>query len=125
MTTSTTTTSTTPWLLQLDRILKGLEKRQKLAVLAALNLAMVNSIDSKGTQLDDITAGFYNAANCLYVKRSLRSKDADELMSRGVQLADLFDLLPRRQAEAELKRERSVMLTLCQKLLAIGGRQVA
>lgn len=110
-------TNATSWRLDLDGILDGLEKSQKLAVFGALNLAMVQSIDSKGTSLGDVIAGFYNAANCLYVKRSFRHKDADELMSRGVQLADLFDVLPRRQAEAELKREKEVMRGICYKLL--------
>jgi hypothetical protein len=117
--------STTSWRLQLDRILDGLDKGQRLAVFAALNLAMVQSIDRKGASLGDVTAGFYNGSNCLYVKRSLRQKDADELMSRGVQLADLFEVLPRRQAEAELKREKDAMRAICYKLLAIDGRQVA
>lgn len=94
------TTRMTSWRLHLDQILAGLERAQKLTVFAALNLAMVQSIDRRGAALGDVTAGFYNAKNCLYVKRSLRQKDAEELMSRGVQLADLFDVLPRKQAEA-------------------------
>lgn len=118
-------TNTTSWRLRLGHILHGLEKAQKLTVFGALNLAMVQSIDSKGASLGDVTAGFYNAANCLYVKRSLRHKDADELMSRGVQLADLFEVLPRRQAEVELKCEKDAMRAICYKLLAIDGRQVA
>lgn len=113
------------WRLYLDQILDGLEKPQKLTVFAALNLAMVRSIDRKGAALDDITAGFYNAKNCLYVKRSLRQREADELMSRGVQLVDLFAALPRKQAEAELKREKDAMRAICDKLLATGSRQVA
>lgn len=119
------TTSTNPWRLHLEHILGGLDKPQKLAVFAALNLAMVQSIHSKGSGLGEVTAGFYNSTNGLYVKRSLRNKDAEELMSRGVQLADLFEVLPRRQAEAELKRERNAMRIICYKLLAIDERQVA
>lgn len=64
-------------------------------------------------------------ANCLYVKRSLKDKDANELMSRGVQLADLFDVLPRRQARAELKNEMNAMRAICYRLLAIDDRQAA
>lgn len=119
------TTSTTSWRLHLDQILEGLERAQKLTVFAALNLAMVQSIDRRGAALDEVTSGFYNAKNCLYVKRSLRQKDAEDLMSRGVQLADLFAALPRKQAEAELKREKDAMRGICNKLLAIGERRVA
>jgi hypothetical protein len=113
------------WRLDLQSILSGLERPQKLAVFAGLNLAMLASIDSKGRALADVTAGFYNAANCLYVKRSIKHKNADELMSRGVQLLDLFAILPRRRAEAELKSEKNAMRAICYKLLAIDGRQAA
>jgi hypothetical protein len=119
------TTHTVHRRLSLARILKRLEEAQRLAVFAGLNLAMLQSVDSKGQALRDITAGFYNVANCLYVKRSFRQSDADELMSRGVQLADLFDVLPRKQAESELKREKNAMRAICYKLLAIDERQVA
>jgi hypothetical protein len=119
------TTRSISWRLDLKRILNGLDKPRKLAVFAGLNLAMLHSIDNKGAALPDITAGFYNVANCLYVRRSLKHNEADELMSRGVQLADLFDVLPRKQAEAELKRERSAMRLICYKLLAIDERQAA
>lgn len=119
------TTDTALWRLDLPSILSGLEKSQKLAVFAGLNLAMLASIDAKGKALSEITAGFYNATNCQYVKRSIKHKEADELMSRGVQLSDLFEVLPRRTAEAELKVEKNAMRAICYKLLAIDERQAA
>jgi hypothetical protein len=113
------------WRLDLEQLLNGLGKSQKLAVFAGLNLAMLSSIDSKGAALADVTAGFYHAANCLYIRRAVKDKAANELMSRGIQLADLFEALPRRQAEAELKHELSAMRAICYKLLAIDDRQAA
>jgi hypothetical protein len=119
------TTRIHSWRLDLEHLLNGLAKPQKLAVFAGLNLAMLSSIDSKGAAIANVMAGFYHAANCLHVKRSIKDKDANELMSRGVQLADLFDALPRRQAGAELKHEMNAMRAICYKLLAIDDRQAA
>ncbi|HET6884225.1 MAG TPA: hypothetical protein VFI31_28995 [Pirellulales bacterium] len=113
------------WRLELESLFNGLAKPQKLAVFAGLNLAMLASVESKAATLSDVTAGFYHAANCLYVKRSMKNKDANELMSRGVQLADLFDALSQRRAEAELKRELHAMRAICYKMLAIDDRQAA
>jgi hypothetical protein len=113
------------WRLDLETLFDNLPKPQKLAMFAGLNLAILSSIDSKGEAIPSVTAGFYHAANCLYVKRSIKDKNANELMSRGVQLPDLFDALPRGQAEGELKREMNAMRAICYKLLAIDDRQAA
>jgi hypothetical protein len=64
---------------------------------------------------------FFHADNCLFVKRRLRHKSAAEIMSRGVQLPDLFDALPADKAQQEFQREMLAMRLLCLKLL--GGKQ--
>jgi hypothetical protein len=37
---------------------------------------------------------FFHVENCLFVRKNLKEKIADQIMSRGVQLPDLFDALP-------------------------------
>lgn len=59
---------------------------------------------------------FFNADNCLFV-RKLLGKTADEIMSRGVQLPDLFDSMLLEEAHREFQRELEVMRSLCRKLL--------
>jgi uncharacterized protein involved in exopolysaccharide biosynthesis len=44
-------------------------------------------------------------------------KAADEVMSRGVQLPDLFEALPAEQAQREFQRELAAMRSLCLQLL--------
>ncbi|MGH7227051.1 MAG: hypothetical protein ACRELF_27865, partial [Gemmataceae bacterium] len=53
----------------------------------------------------------------LFVRKRLRDKIADEIMSRGVQLADLFDSLPTDEAQREFQRELAIMRGMCLKLL--------
>jgi len=60
---------------------------------------------------------FFNAENCLWVHRQLKSVAADEIMSRGVQLADLFDVLPAAKAKVEYSKELEAIRRLCVKLL--------
>jgi hypothetical protein len=49
---------------------------------------------------------FYHARNCLYVQKHFRRKEAQIIMSRGVQLPDLFDCLPQ-EAQREQLMKRS------------------
>lgn len=60
---------------------------------------------------------FYNAENCLYVRKHLTKKTADSIMSHGVQLPDLFDSLPTEEAQREFFHELETMRTLCLNLL--------
>jgi len=52
---------------------------------------------------------FFHADNCLFVRNDLRDKTADGIMSRGVQLADLFELLPMEEARREFQHELATM----------------
>jgi hypothetical protein len=60
---------------------------------------------------------FFHAENCLFAQKHLRDRNVREVMSRGVQLADLFDALPPEQAHRELQRELAAMRSLCLKLV--------
>lgn len=60
---------------------------------------------------------FFHAENCLFVRRHLRAKLADKIMSHGVQLPDLFDILPAEKAHRKFQRELAKMRELCLRLL--------
>ena len=111
--------------IELRAILARLDQSQRLAVFAVINLGVMQSVGAKAMSPDQATERFFHVSNCLYVKRSLKNKLADEVMSRGVQLADLFDSLPSPQARVELSKELVCMHDLCLKLLRLGERQTA
>jgi hypothetical protein len=92
-------------------------RSERLALFAFVNLGLVESLASGRMSASDALKIAYHADNCLYVRRELRDKTADEVMSRGVQLADLFDTLPAKEARRELQRELAAMRSLCLKLL--------
>ena len=68
-------------------------ERQALEAFAVLNLGLIESLRSGTISANDGVVRFYNAANCLFVRRKMKNSLCDEIMSRGVQLADLFDAL--------------------------------
>jgi len=63
---------------------------------------------------------FYHAENCLYVQKHFRKKEAQAIMSHGVQLPDLFDCLPPEEARREFYHELETIRSLCLKLLGKG-----
>jgi hypothetical protein len=91
--------------------------RQALETFALLNLGLVESLRNGALNANDGVAQFYNAANCLYVRRAIKNSVCDEIMSRGVQLPDLFEILSPSLARRELATELNVMGKLCLKLL--------
>jgi hypothetical protein len=84
---------------------------------ALLNLGVIEGLDHGSMSATSAVRSFYNADNCLYVRKRMKGKIADRIMSRGVQLPDLFDVLPRDEAHREFKRELATMRTLCLQLL--------
>ena len=60
---------------------------------------------------------FFHTENCLFVRKQLRDKLADAIMSHGVQLPDLFEALPPEEAHREFQRELATIRLLCLKLL--------
>jgi hypothetical protein len=88
-----------------------------MAVFALLNLGVIESLANGIVSASDAVRAFYTAANCLFVRRRLKNKIADEVMSRGVQLPDLFDILPAEESHREFQRELAVMRSLGHKLL--------
>jgi hypothetical protein len=105
--------------LRLQAILteSGEGSADRLPVFALLALGLVESLANGVLSASGAVRSFFTADNCLYVRKLLRDKAADEVMSRGVQLPDLFDALPAEEAQREFQRELAAMRTLCLKLL--------
>ena len=84
---------------------------------ALLNLGIVESLTEGTLTPGDAIRYFFNGENCLFVQEKLRDKTADEIMGRGVQLQDLFDILPKRAARQAFQRELQTIRALCSRLL--------
>lgn len=106
------------WTIELKSLLARTDDpRQQGAAFALLGLGMTESLISGARGASEALHEFFHAENCLFVKQTLHSRAADELMSRGVQLADLFDVLPLNEAQREYQRELAAMHALCLRLL--------
>lgn len=90
---------------------------QQVSVFALLALGITESLTGGAMTASDAIRLFFNGENCRYVRKTLRSAVADELMSRGVQLPDLFEALPAEVAHREFRRELESIRTLCLRLL--------
>ena len=51
------------------------------------------------------------------MRKELRDKTADKIMSQGVQLHDLYEALPASEAEQEFRCELASIRSLCLQLL--------
>src|SRR5438132_36833 len=92
-------------------------RSQQMALFALLNLGLVESLANGAISAAEALRIFFHADNCLFVRKQLHNKTADRLMSHGVQLADVFELLPAEDARREFQRELTTMRGLCLKLL--------
>lgn len=95
----------------------GKTPKQQAALFALLNLGLIESLANGLMSTTDAVRIFFHADNCLFVRKRLRVKTADEIMSHGVQLPDLFDALPPEEAQRQFQRELAIMRSLCMKLL--------
>lgn len=94
-----------------------MQQSQQLEFFALLNLGLVQSLASGVLSATEAIQRFYNAENCLYVRKHLTDKTADTIMSHGVQLPDLFESLPAEDAQREFFHELETMRSLCLNLL--------
>ena len=90
---------------------------EQLKYFALLNLGLVESLLSGVLSASEAIQRFYHADNCLYVRKHLRSKEANVIMSHGAQLPDLFEVLPAEEAQREFYHELEAIRALCLKLL--------
>ena len=91
---------------------------QQLVLFALLTLGVLESLANGVLSAMDALRVFFHAENCLFVRKQLRDKTADAIMSHGVQLPDLFEVLPLTEAHREFQRELAATRWLCLKLLA-------
>ncbi|MHB1425667.1 MAG: hypothetical protein ACYC3I_21065 [Gemmataceae bacterium] len=105
--------------MDLQNLLAASERTssQSKALFALLNLGIVESLANGLISAADAPRVLYNADNCLFVRKQLRDKTADEIMSRGVQLPDIFEALPADEAQREFQHELATLRGLCLKLL--------
>lgn len=104
--------------IRIDLSDTGGEGAQQLELFALVNLGLVQSLTSGVLNVTDAIQRFYHADNCLYVKKQLRSREANAIMGHGVQLPDLFDSLPPEEAQREFLHELEIIRSLSLKLLA-------
>jgi hypothetical protein len=90
---------------------------QQSALFALLCLGIIDSLANGLLSATDALRLFFHAENCSFVRKSLRDKLADKIMSHGVQLPDLFDILPPQETHREFQRELAAMRSFCLKLL--------
>lgn len=90
---------------------------ENLELFALLNLGILESLNHGLMSASDALRTFFHAENSLFVRQQLRDRTADEIMSRGVQLPDLFEVLPTEKAQREFQREMTALHTLCLRLL--------
>ncbi len=92
-------------------------QEQPTALFAVAALGILDSLAAGSMTPTDAIRSFFHAKNCRYVRSKLRDRRADEVMGRGVQLADLFDVLPVEEAHREFQHEVAAMKSLCHELL--------
>ncbi len=92
---------------------------EQVEIFALLNLGILESLSHGLISAADALSTFYHAENCQFVRQRMRNRTADEIMSRGVQLSDLFDALPplvaQRQFQHELAKMHALSLALLEK----------
>ena len=92
----------------------------RLTIFAVVNLGIIELLANGSLSAKDAVLLFFNADNCLHVRKQLKNEVADKIMSHGVQLPDLFDALPLDEAQRQFLHELSVMRSLCFQLIDRG-----
>jgi hypothetical protein len=90
---------------------------QPLALFAVTSLGIIESLVAGSMTPTQATQAFFHGKNVRFVKAKLRDERADEIMGRGVQLADLFDAMPVEEAHREFQHELQAMKVLCNEVL--------
>ena len=96
------------------------DRDDRLTIFAVISLGIIESLANGSLSAKDGVSLFFNAGNCLYVRKNLKHKLAEKIMSHGVQLPDLFDILPLEEAPRQFLHELSAMRALCFQLIDNG-----
>jgi hypothetical protein len=102
---------------ELSLLLAEKQPAERQRLFGVMTLGVVESLASGVLSPDDAVRLFFHADNCLYVGKHLGTKVADEIMGRGVQLPDLFEILPAKVAATELEAELTRIRSACLKLM--------
>ena len=89
----------------------------RLALFAWLNLGIVESLTKGILKPEEAVRIFFHGDNCLFVETEFGEETAEEIMSRGVQLNDIFEALTPERAEHEFQKELAVMQSLSLSIL--------
>ena len=90
---------------------------QRLVLFALLTLGIIESLANGLLSTTDALRVFFHTENCFFVRKQLRDKTADTIMSHGVQFPDLFEALPTAEAHREFQRELATIRALGLKLV--------
>lgn len=100
------------------------DRADHLKLFALVNLGLIESLANGSIGATEAARRFYFADNCLFVRKALKDKTADRIMSHGVQLPDAIESLSAEDAQREFLHELAVMKALCLRLID-SQRQVA
>jgi hypothetical protein len=98
----------------------GDDPGRQLAFFALINLGVIESLSGGSLGATEAVRLIFNVDNCLFVRKYLKERTANRIMSHGVQLPDLVDCLPEEKAQRELQHELATVRTLCLKLIDKG-----
>lgn len=90
---------------------------EKRSLFALLNLGILESLHNGSLSAIEAVERFFHADNCLFVREHLYDREVEAVMSHGVQLPDLFIVLPPQEAQREFQRELATMRALSLSLL--------
>ena len=92
-------------------------QHQPLTLFAVTSLGIIESLVAGSLTPKQATTSFFHGKNIRFVKTKLRDDRANEIMGRGVQLADLFDAMSMEEAHREFQHELQAMKRLCNEVL--------
>ncbi len=100
--------------LELESLFSAMipERADQIRFFALINLGLIESLANGSIGATEAVKRFYFADNCLFVRKVLKDKTADQIMGHGVQLPDLFDCLPVEEAQREFLHELAIMRRL-------------
>lgn len=95
----------------------AMSDEKQRSIFALLSLGIIDSLVNGSISSSDAVERFFHADNCLFVHNYFCDHDAETLMSHGVQLPDLFLVLPAQEAQREFQRELAMMRSHCYAML--------
>lgn len=96
---------------------EGTDPEAQEKFFAVFLLGLIGELRQGKLEPEDAIRSVFHAENCQFVRDHFRSRLPDKVMSRGVQLADLFDALPAKVAYREFLTELRHMRTTCHQIL--------